>query len=408
MATQQHSHKKQSPKKTGKIILFSVEIIILALLAVGLWLVLKATGTTDTDGQNTGVQKININEEDIMVNVAEEVKENETMKGYRNIALFGVDSRTGALTQKTRTDTIMIASVNLETKEVKLVSVYRDTYLNQMGSSESYGKCNAAYAYGGAEQAINMLNSNLDMDITDFVTIGFEGLKDVIDALGGVYVDVDETEIEHLNNYQLSMKETLGLSSITPVQETGYQLLNGLQATAYCRIRYTAGNDFKRTERQREVLQATLDVAKTLSINELTKICNNVFSEVYTSLDLSEILELLASITEYTVIDEGGFPESTMITTGTIGSKGSCVIPLDLESNVVWLHEFLFEEEGYTPSSKVTEYSQKVYKDTNPYLTGAVSNAVSEETQTEETQKGDTSEISDTGSDTGAENTVTE
>lgn len=359
--------KKKKANKTGKVVLFLVELVILAVLAVGLWLVLKATGSTDSNGKTTGVQKVTIKEEDIVVKMNENVKNNETMKGYRNIALFGVDSRTGELTQKTRTDTIMIASINLENKEVKLVSVYRDTYLNQMSSGDSYGKCNASYAYGGAEQAIMMLNSNLDMDITDFVTIGFEGLRDVIDSLGGVYIDVDSEEIKHINNYQISMVESMG-GSYTPVTEVGYQLLDGLQATAYCRIRYTAGNDFKRTERQREVLQATLDVAKTASVADLTKICNNVFSEVYTSLDLSEILDILADVTQYNIVDEGGFPEASMITTGTIGSKGSCVIPLDLESNVVWLHEFLFDENGYVPSENVSEYSMQVYKDTSPFL----------------------------------------
>ena len=242
-----------------------------------------------------------------------------------------------------------------------------------MGSSQSYGKCNAAYAYGGAEQAIKMLNANLDMDISDFITIGFEGLRDVVDALGGVYIDVDEDEIKHLNNYQIAMVETMDdIDTYEPVKETGYQLLNGLQATAYCRIRYTAGNDFKRTERQREVIKACLDVAKTANVSTLKEICENVFSETYTSLDLSEILTLLEHIAEYSIIDEGGFPTSDQVTTGTIGSAGSCVIPLDLASNVTWLHEFLFEEENYDPSSNVKEYSEQIYQKTNGYLTGAI------------------------------------
>lgn len=359
--------KKKRANKTGKIVLFVVELVILAVLAVGLWLVLKATGTTNSEGKKTGVQKVTIKEDDIVVKMNETVKQNETMKGYRNIALFGVDSRTGELAQKTRTDTIMIASINLDTKQIKLCSVYRDTYLNQMGSNESYGKCNASYAYGGAEQAIYMLNSNLDMDITDFVTIGFEGLRDVIDAIGGIDIEVDEEEIQHINNYQISMADSMGVK-YTPVTQIGTVHLDGLQATAYCRIRYTAGNDFKRTERQREVLQATLDVAKTVSVSQLTKICNNVFSEVYTSLDLSEIIEILGQLTQYEVVDEGGFPTGTMITTGTIGTKGSCVIPLDLESNVVWLHEFLFGEENYVPSDNVKKYSNQIYNDTHGYL----------------------------------------
>ena len=145
------------------------------------------------------------------------------MKGYRNIALFGVDSTTGALTKNTRSDTIMIASINQDTGECKLVSIYRDTYLNL--SNDSYNKCNAAYAKGGPEQAINMLNMNLDMNITDFVTVGFAGLTDAVDALGGVMIDVDDSEISHLNNYQLCIAEDLK-RSYTPVKDTGYQLLD--------------------------------------------------------------------------------------------------------------------------------------------------------------------------------------
>lgn len=357
---------KKARKKTpvGKIVLFVVELIALAALLVVMWLVLRVTD------EEEGVVKLDINEEEIVVKFNEEVQTNEVMKGYTNVALFGVDSRERDLSAKTRTDTIMIASINNETKEVKLVSVYRDTFLNRMDSEDpnEYGKCNAAYFYGGAEQAIKMLNANLDMDITDFVTIGFEGVRDVVDALGGVYIEVDEEEIQHLNNYQLSMKEQLSdVTDYTPVTSTGYQLLNGLQALAYCRIRYTAGNDFKRTERQREVIKACLDVAKTASPNSLKKICENVFGEVATSFSLTEILDLLSGITNYSIIDEGGFPTAGQITTGNIAGA-SCVIPINLESNVVWLHEFLFDEKSYNPSATVKEFSNQVFERTDKYL----------------------------------------
>lgn len=361
------STQKPNKKKTpvGKIVLFAVEIVALFALLIAMWFVLKVTD------EDKGVSKLEIKEEEIYNELPTEVVENEVMKGYRNIALFGVDSRKGALTSKTRSDTIIIASVNLDTKEVKLVSVYRDTYLNQMGNSQAYGKCNASYGYGGAEQAIKMLNANLDMDITDFITIGFEGLRDVIDALGGVYIDVDAEEIKHLNNYQISMVETMDdIDSYEPVTETGTLLLNGLQATAYCRIRYTAGNDFKRTERQREVIKACLDVAKTASPTALAKICNNVFSEVYTSLDLEEILDILKDITQYSIVDESGFPKNDgeHLTTGTIGSAGSCVVPVDLDKNVIWLHQFLFDEQDYKPSANVLQYSEAIRNDASKYV----------------------------------------
>ncbi len=305
--------------------------------------------------------------EEIVINPEVEEQVETTMRGYRNIALFGVDSTTGALTKNTRSDTIMIASINLDTGECRLVSVYRDTYLNL--SNDSYNKCNGAYAKGGPKQAINMLNMNLDMNITDFVTVGFAGLSDTIDALGGIMIDVDSEELKHINNYQICMAENLKRDYV-PVTSTGYQLLDGLQATAYCRIRYTAGDDFKRAERQREVLMAVADKAKTASPATLNDVANAIFDkdEIYTSLDLSEILELLGEIGRYEIVDQGGFPEESMRATGTIGSKGSCVVPVSLADNVQWLHEFLFKDEEYSPSSTVLECSEKVAADTSPYV----------------------------------------
>lgn len=347
--------KQQAKKQRRRIIIFIIEIVILVIAVVVLYGVMKGTGTG----------KVELNDEDIIINDTVEKAQETTMKGYRNIALFGVDSTTGALTKNTRSDTIMIASINQDTGECKLVSVYRDTYLNL--SNDSYNKCNAAYAKGGPEQAINMLNMNLDMNITDFVTVGFAGLTDTIDALGGVYIDVDSSEISHLNNYQLCIAEDLK-RSYTPVSETGRQLLDGLQATGYCRIRYTAGDDFKRAERQREVLLAVADQAKKASLPQLTSTADAVFDEVYTSLDLSEIVDMLGNVGTYYISDHAGFPQETNRTVATIGSKGSCVIPLSLEDNVRWLHKFLFDADDYEPSETVKRCSEKIYEETNGYL----------------------------------------
>lgn len=348
--------KAQAKKQRRRIILFIVEIIILIIAVMVLYMVLAGTGTG----------KVELKEKDIIINETVQEAEETTMKGYRNIALFGVDSTTGALTKNTRSDTIMIASINQDTGDCKLVSVYRDTYLNL--SNDSYNKCNAAYAKGGPEQAINMLNMNLDMNITDFVTVGFAGLTDAIDALGGVDIEVDESEISHLNNYQLCIAEDLK-REYTPVTETGRQRLDGLQATGYCRIRYTAGGDFKRAERQREVLSAVADQAKKASLPKLTETANSVFEEVYTSLDLSEIVDMLGDVGAYNITATDGFPQEDMRVTGTIGSKGSCVIPTSLEDNVKWLHKFLFDADNYEPSETVKQCSEKIYEETNGYLT---------------------------------------
>ena len=349
------SKKAQAKKQRRRIIIFIIEIIILVIAVLVLFSVMSGTKSG----------KLDLDEADIIIN--EQVKEAEetTMKGYRNIALFGVDSTTGALTKNTRSDTIMIASINQDTGECKLVSIYRDTYLNL--SNDSYNKCNAAYAKGGPEMAISMLNMNLDLNITDFVTVGFAGLTDTIDALGGVNIDVDDSEISHLNNYQLCIAEDLK-RSYTPVTTTGYQLLDGLQATGYCRIRYTAGDDFKRAERQREVLSAVADQAKKASLPQLTETANSVFDEVYTSLDLSEIVTMLGEVGNYYISDTAGFPQESNRVNAKIGSKGDCVIPINLEDNVKWLHEFLFDDTSYEPSETVKACSEQIYSETNGYI----------------------------------------
>ncbi|NBJ96379.1 LytR family transcriptional regulator [bacterium 1xD8-48] len=349
--------KNNAKKKRTKIVLFVLEIFILLIMVVVLYSVFKIEK----------VGKVNLPQEEFVINPEVEEKVETTMKGYRNVALFGVDSTSGALTKNTRSDTIMIASINQDTGECKLVSVYRDTYLNL--SNDSYNKCNSAYAKGGPMQAINMLNMNLDMNIKDFITVGFAGLSNTVDALGGIMIDIDDVELKHINNYQKTMASDMK-REYTPVESTGYQLLDGLQATAYCRIRYGGGDDFKRTERQREVLLAIFDKAKSASPATLTAAVNAIFDndEIYTSLDVADILDILGDITKYEVVAQGGFPEESRRATGTIGSKGSCVVPVSLADNVQWLHEFLFEDEQYSPSDAVIEYSNKVEADTSGYV----------------------------------------
>ncbi|MBQ7934173.1 MAG: LCP family protein, partial [Lachnospiraceae bacterium] len=231
-------------------------------------------------------------------------------------------------------------------------SVYRDTFLNL--GNDSYRKCNAAYSYGGAEQAIRMLNMNLDMDIKEFITVGYKGLAEVIDGLGGVYIDVDAAELKHINNYQLAIAKVLDKDYVK-VKETGYQLLDGIQATAYCRIRYTAGSDFKRAARQREVLMAIEEQAKKADLDTLMKVFNVAIDDVYTNIKTEDFTELLGNIMNYRIVAEDGFPQEDMRTAKTIGAKGSSVIPLDLVSNVVWLHEFFFEDQEYTVTESVRE-----------------------------------------------------
>ena len=275
--------------------------------------------------------------------------------GYTNVALFGVDSRDGNLGEGNRTDCIIVASLNNETKEIKMVSVYRDTLLDL--SEGTYQKCNAAYSYGGPVLAINMLNMNLDLDIQDYVTVDFGAIADAIDLLGGVDIEVTEEELPYINQYIPETANSAGKSA-NYLSSAGLQTLDGTQATTYARIRSTAGGDFTRTERQRLVIEKMFEKAKSADLGTLNAIIDKVFPQVSTSFTLQEILTYATAYSEYKLVGNMGFPQDNY--TDLLSGLGSVVVPDDLVSNVTKLHEFLFGTTGYTPSSTVQTVNSNI------------------------------------------------
>lgn len=367
---------KKSNSNASKSIVIVVMLAVVVVLIIAVIFVWKATQ----------VQKININPDDepnqqigdINIDIpSDDPVVSEVLDNYTTIACFGVDARNKNLAKATRTDAIIIAAIDNNTGDVRLASVYRDTLLNTNTKDKpQYDKCNSAYAYGGPERAINMLNNCLDLYIEDFVTVGFEGVMNTVDAVGGVDIDIQQNEIKFLNDYQASMYSTETNTVITddyvPVTEVGMQTLSGYQALAYCRIRYTAGNDFKRTERQRDVVSQIVEKAKKLDPQQITKICNDVFPFIATSLDLTEdIIPLATDVGKYTIVGSTGFPFDDKITTGLLGPKGDCVIPLQYTENVKELHEFLYPTvTNYTPSENVQEVGNSIKEITAPYGIG--------------------------------------
>lgn len=196
--------RSKGRNKKGKIILFAVEIVIILMMLGALYFVMKST-----DNEGPKVTYIDPEVLEIPQQVIEQKEEGGVMHGYMNVALFGLDLDSdkiqsytnqqilNRLYKNSRSDCIMIASINLDTGDIKLLSVYRDTYLNL--SDDRYEKCTHAYAYGGAEQAMKMLNMNLDMDIEKFVAVNYKALVDCIDGLGGVWIDVDSAELKHVD-----------------------------------------------------------------------------------------------------------------------------------------------------------------------------------------------------------------
>lgn len=298
-----------------------------------------------------------IQADDLIIN-QEVIKRNEDIdlgSGHTNIALFGVDSRDGNLGKGNRTDCIIIASLNNETKEIRMVSVYRDTLLDL--SDGSYQKCNAAYSYGGPVMAINMLNMNLDLDIQDYVTVDFGAIADAIDLLGGVEIDVTAEEVQYVNEHLQGTANSAGTEAhflTTP----GLQLLDGTQATTYARIRSTAGGDITRTQRQRLVIEKMFDRAIKTDLATLNSIIDKVFPQISTSFTLKEILNYALAYKEYSLGESLGFPVDYSM--DTLYQVGSVIIPQDLRSNVVKLHEFMYGVTEYTPSSAVASLSSAI------------------------------------------------
>lgn len=331
-----------------------------------------------------------------------DISQKQKMSGYWTVAVFGVDSRNGDVGKGANADVQIIANVNMGTGDITLTSVYRDTYLN-LGKGDRYSKSNAAYAEGGPEQAVAMLNKNLDLDIENYVTFNWKAVADVIDLLGGVDIDVSKAAFYYMNAYIHETCLKSGISAQNPaamyIKQAGPQHLNGVQAVAYARLRYM-DSDFERTKRQREVISQCLDLAKKTDLATLTKIIDTVLPQVAFNIDTADIIELAKGISRYNIRESVGFPKD--LKDQMMGKKGACVIPATLESNVVWLHSILFADENYSVSDAVKRYSQKISDDSGYYA----NHKESEESDKKFTKSGE-DEIEKTKAETDADgNTI--
>lgn len=339
-------------KRRRRRIIFALEILVLLLLAGGLFVFAKMGKMEFKE----------LNFESIDINTG--VMENETLKGYTTLGLVGVDRRKeyNQTLQEGLSDTMIIASINNDTKKVKLVSIYRDTYL-RIGVDEDgngkYTKANEAYAQGGPEQFISMLNTNLDLNVSDVVTVDFTAVAEVAELLGGIDVELTEEEIIHLNNYCVETSEETGMDYEPLEVVAGVHHLNGVQTVAHARNRYTAGNDMRRAARQREVIYKLVEKAKSTDIATLNKIVDKVFPMIYTSLTKTEILSMGMHMLSYEIEDQAGYPFDHLLGENVKNAVGQdVVLPVTLESNAVKLHEFLYPEGSYTPSDELKKYSE--------------------------------------------------
>ena len=383
-------------KKKHRIIIFTIEILLLLVVLAGLFVWSKYQ-KLDRQPDMIGTQDI-INED-----MNQSVQ--EVLKGYTNIALFGLDNRSNGSFEAGNSDVIMIASINNDTKEVRLVSVFRDTFLNVgSDSTNNFRKANYAYNKGGAEEAVRMLNRNLDLDIQDYVVVDFQAVTEAIDLLGGVEVEIDAAEAKWMDFYINETALVTGHEAHS-ITQPGTYTLDGVQATSYCRIRYTAGDDFKRAQRQREVIAKMVEKAKNADLFTINKIIDSVLDDISTNFTAGEMISLASQLMNYELADTTGFPFH--LTTANLGgSKGSVVIPCDLVTNVTDLHKYLFNDFNYTPSNTVTSFSQAVIQETGKGADDAETTGVEADHYTKGSQNTETG--TDTDSDTAVSDTATQ
>lgn len=292
------------------------------------------------------------------IGISEEAK--DSLKGYRNIALLGIDSRADDYGTGNRSDCIIIASINEKTKEVKLLSVYRDTYVYVTeNGNKKLDKITHAYSYGGAQNTLKSLNEALDLNITEYVTVNFDAVIAAVNALNGVEIDITSEELKYINDYIDATSQSSGVKS-SHLSKAGRQTVDGVQAVAYSRIRYTAGGDYKRTERMRTVVTAMAKKAKTLSIGQLNKLADEILPRVSKNIENNDIIALIPSALSFDITESLGWPYNVkgISTTAWYG------VPVTLESNVIRLHKELFGQEDYKVSETVKEMNDAIIKKT--------------------------------------------
>lgn len=339
------SKKASTKKKVVKILLAIFITLLIIIIAAGgtvFWYVNNKIGK---------MNKVDINEDQIGIS------KNENLSGYRNIAIFGVDSRSDDYGTGHRSDCIIIASINNATHDIKLISVYRDTYMQ----IEGYGldKITHAYSYGGPELAIRALNENMDLNIKEFVAVNFDAVVDVVDALGGIEMKITSEEIEHINN-NINETSTITGKRSKHITKAGTQMLDGVQAVSYSRIRMTSGGDYKRTERMRDVVTAMLAKLKTKNVSQINNIADKILPQIYTNLSMTDLLSMAPMVASFNVGESVGWP---FVTKGITLDRWYSV-PTTLKSNVEKLHKEVFNDENYTLQESVEKINDKIIKKT--------------------------------------------
>ncbi len=368
MSKKNYKKSRRYKKMRRRKIIFGIEIAVLLILSGILFVYAWINRSMDKMNQDT------LDSSQIQIN--SEVKANtelSQMSGTQVIALVGVDARGvkgSELAESMNSDTIILCCIDHDKQEIRMVSIMRDTWMNMAKYTDEYyefDKANSAYNRGGPESMFSMLNTNLDLALTDYVTVNFKALADAIDVLGGLDIEMSNAECVHANNYNREVSEAQGVEyEAIPYDEdlgddyTEVRHVSGALATSYARIRYGGGDDAKRTSRQRIVINLMVQKIKQ-NPTKIPEILDKVMGNVSTSLTKSEILELGMHAVTYKMGTSYAYPFQLCYGENVESALGvDVVIPVTLEHNVKELHAYLYPSLGYDPSAAVTEYSDYI------------------------------------------------
>ena len=365
-AAKKAARKQDSPygspvKKKNRKLRIALIIMLVLVLAVG-GLAAGACAVAMNTLNKIGHVKIHKNE----IAISSEAKSN--LSDFTNIAVLGVDARDVDNDKDCRSDAIVIVSINKKTNEVKMFSVCRDTLMD-LGGDVGLDKVTHAYFYGGAQNTLYALNKNMDLNVKKAVVINWKTVAEVIDALGGIKIEILDSEIEEMNKYIPGTAKTTG-SKEKLIQQAGVQKLNGAQAVTYARIRKDAASgDYRRNERMKIVMAKTFKKARKADLKTLKKICDRAFPQAKTNLTTGEMISMGLKFRKYKMTSTTtGWPYDVA---GWMGYAGAGYAwygpPVTLASNVTKLYDKFFGISDYEPTETVQSISQSISELTGLY-----------------------------------------
>ena len=347
--SRQARQRARKKKKKKMIVLVIIEVLALLVIAAG------AFAYFYVQNQYDKIETVAFQKHEVATNPDLPSSVVETSKGYRTIMFYGVDARNNSdLTKNANSDSVIICSINNDTKEIKLVSVLRDTMVQT--TDGKYHKLTDVYAAYGVQEALETINRNFDLNITEYVTVNWYAVAETIDLMGGLDIEITDKEAAAINQFLWETSKSTGIASSNVDVYEGVHHLDGIQSTTYARVRNVGHHDITRAERQRKVISLMLEKAKQSSIGTLNDICNTVFPNISTNLTLSDILSLASDVSSYKIADQGLFPYKYWDQSGGY----YYVYCNTLTENVDQLHTFLFGNEEYTPSSTVQTISEYI------------------------------------------------